>query len=94
MYQTGTSPFTPSDSDPSLVVGMQYARAVRLMVLDKMSGTNMQLEGVARVEDVAATNDNIQNVEVMLGVEITEVWGELRDAMRSWGDTTKRLSQE
>jgi hypothetical protein len=74
---------------------MQYAGAVGVMVLDKMSRTNMQLEGMeqrlARVEDVTTTNDDVQNMEMKLGGEITEVRSNLRDALRSWGDNTQEV---
>jgi hypothetical protein len=86
------------DNDPALVVGMQYTSVVRVMVLDKMSRTNTQLEGMeqrlARVEDVTATNNNVQNMEMTLGGEIAEVQSNLRDALRFWGDNTRDLSRE
>jgi hypothetical protein len=56
---------------------MAYTRAVGVMVLDKMSRTNAELGGLEqrldRVEDVCATNDDIQNVEMTLGAEIHKV---------------------
>jgi hypothetical protein len=86
------------DNDRLMVVGMQYSGAIRVMVLDKMSKSEDKLEEVeqrlARVEDVTATNDNVQNVEMTLGGEIAEVRSDLRDALRHWGDHTQELSRE
>jgi hypothetical protein len=46
------------------------------------------------VEDVCVTNNDIQNVEMMLGAEIYEVWGEVNTTVNHWGALTKMMSRE
>jgi hypothetical protein len=86
------------DLDLSLVVGMQYTRAVGVMVLDTLTKSEDQLETVeqrlAQVEDVTATNDDIQNMEMTLGREIGEVWSNLREVTCVWGEHLVALTWE
>jgi hypothetical protein len=86
------------DNDPSLVVGMQYSAAIGAMVLDKMSSTEDVVErleqGLARVENASATNNDVQGVEMALGAEIHAVEGSLEEAKRVWGEDMARREQE
>jgi hypothetical protein len=77
---------------------MQYAGAVGVMVLDKMSKSEDKLEevehGLAQVENASATNDDVQGVEMTLGVEIHAVEGSLEEAKRVWGESIAAQDQE
>jgi hypothetical protein len=81
--------------DRVLVVGMSYTSMVRVMVLDKMSGAEEKLDGVEQrldqVEDVCMTNNNIQNMEMTLGVEIYKVAGNLQNTMVTAGVSQWRI---
>jgi hypothetical protein len=46
------------------------------------------------VEDVAMTNDDVQNVEMTLGGEIGEAKSDLREATRVWGDHCEAMTWE
>jgi hypothetical protein len=77
---------------------MSYTSMVRVMVLDKMSGAEEKLDGVEQrldqVEDVCMTNNNIQNMEMTLGVEIYKVAGNLQNTIDRWGQSMEDMLRE